>query len=110
MGCARKITTLKIFERYLQKPEQVDVAIQMIWLCHKVGHHAIFAQGVARYKFGRNLKSGKKHVRFFCPQSFNVYVHILVVEMVKINGTAGEKIQLLMNPTILIVKVIKGKN
>ena len=43
-------------------------------------------------------------------QSYNSYVHILVVEMVPMNGTTSEKIQLLIGPTILIIQVIKEKN
>ena len=39
---------------------------------------------------------------FWLP-SFNSYIHILVVEVVTMNGTTCEKIQLLINPTIFIV-------
>ena len=39
----------------------------------------------------------------FWLKSFNSYVHIFVVEIVTMNGTTSEKIQLLIHPTILIV-------
>ena len=44
----------------------------------------------------------EKHVRFFF-LSFNSYVHILDLEMVTMNDTTSEKMQLLINLTILIV-------
>ena len=46
----------------------------------------------------------------FWLRSFTLYIHVLVVEIVIMNGSTSEKIQLLINPTDLIVQVTKGKN
>ena len=39
LGVLEKLAVLKIFERCLQKQEKIDVAIKMMWLCHKIGYH-----------------------------------------------------------------------
>ena len=55
-------------------------------------HHVNFAQGVAKKKFGDNLRSEELMVCFyFCLWSFHWYVDILFVKVSAIMGTTSKK-------------------